>query len=74
MRLEAPKSMQKRMPGASTRKHVLNRNPEPNESPQPANVTLTDMRRFRIWLPLPGLRARQYWIEEDCEGNGQEHA
>ena len=29
---------------------------------------------FRIWLPLPRLNPRQYRIEEDCEGDGQEHA
>jgi hypothetical protein len=48
IRLEAPKSMQNRMPGASTRMHVLNRPPEPKESPQPTNVTLTAMNE----LPL----------------------
>src|SRR5262249_2740940 len=43
IRLEAPKSMQKRMPGASTRMQVLKRPPEPNESPEPTKVTLVDM-------------------------------
>ena len=38
-----PKSMQKRIPGASTRMRVLNRPPEPNESPEPAKVMLTDI-------------------------------
>jgi hypothetical protein len=42
-RLEAPKSMQKRIPGASMRKHVLNLPPDPKESPVPTNVTLTDI-------------------------------
>src|SRR5262245_4341387 len=43
IRLDAPKSMQKRMPGASTRMQVLKRPPEPNESPEPTKVTLVDM-------------------------------
>src|SRR5262245_47692020 len=75
MRLEAPKSIQKRIPGASTRKQVLNRPPEPNESPEPTNVMLTDMRRFSVsgcrYLACALATDR---IEQDCEGNGQEHA
>src|SRR5262245_14662752 len=43
IRLDAPKSMQKRMPGASTRMQVLKRPPEPNESPEPTKVTVVDM-------------------------------
>src|SRR5262245_6957500 len=74
MRLEAPKSMQNRTPGASTRKQALNRPPEPNESPEPTKVTLTDMRRFPYGLLLPGLRARQRRMEDDRQGNGQKHA
>ena len=34
--------------GASTTMHVLNRPPDPNESPEPTNVTLTDMMGIRM--------------------------
>src|SRR5215831_20386509 len=77
MRLEAPKSMQKRMRGASTRMHVLNRPPDPNESPEPTNVTLTDMmdpNGCHACAPtrcsLPGLCGHQAGIEDDRERNG----
>jgi hypothetical protein len=49
MRLDAPKSMQKRISGVSTRKQVLNLPPEPNESPEPTNVTVTDMGASLKW-------------------------
>src|ERR1043166_4367092 len=43
MRLEAPKSSAKRMPGTSTRMQVLKRPPDPNASPLPTKVTFADM-------------------------------
>jgi hypothetical protein len=42
--------------GASTTMHVLNRPPDPNESPEPANVTLTDMMRIRTVAAARALR------------------
>ena len=40
---EVPKSIAKRERGPSTRMHVWNRPPLPNESPEPTKRTLTAM-------------------------------
>lgn len=43
MRDELPKSTVKRIPGPSTRIHVWKRPPAPNASPEPTNLTVTDI-------------------------------
>src|ERR1700736_589156 len=51
MRLEAPKSSAKRMPGTSTRMQALKWPPDPNASPLPTKVTFADMAM--PFLPAP---------------------
>src|SRR5262245_60189585 len=57
---EVPKSIAKRMPGASTRMQVWKRPPLPNESPEPTNRTLTAMGPLRTSAPVtvPRVAAR----------------